>query len=180
MLFKLKGDMKMKKEKLSKVLTGLIIATLGVLIAIFGVASVLNIYLGVVACVAGACLLVYACLLLSKKEILPPFPLVVGGALIALAIGLFLGKIGVGVIILALVFAVLGGGAGLILYGIYLLTKKAKTLGAVNLIVGVVAVTLAILFLTVNGFEQAFWIITGILIAIYGVFETVTALSYKK
>ena len=172
-------ELKMKKEKLSKVLTGLIIATLGVLIAIFGVAAVLDVYLGVVACVAGACLIVYACLLVSKKEILPPFPLVVGGALIALAVGLFLGKIGVGVIIVALVFAVLGGGAGLILYGIYLLTKKAKTLGFINLIVGVVAVTLAVLFLTVDGFATAFWIITGILIAIYGVFETVSALSKK-
>ena len=169
----------MKKEKLSKILTGLIIATLGVLIAIFGVASVLNIYLGVVACVAGVSLLVYACLLLSKKEILPAFPLVVGGALVALAIGLFIGKIGVGVIILALVFAVIGGGVGLVLYGIYLIAKKAKTLGLLNIVVGVVAATLGILFLTVSGFETAFWIITGILIAIYGIFVTVAALSEK-
>lgn len=169
----------MKKEKLSQVLTGLIIATLGVLIAVFGVTSVLNVYLGVVACVAGACLIVYACLLLSKKEILPPFPLVVGGALIAVAVGLFLGHINVGVVIAILVFAVLGGGAGLILYGVYLLTKKAKLLGVVNLIVGVVALTLGILYLTVDGFATAFWIITGILIAVYGVVETVLALSKK-
>lgn len=167
----------MKKEKLSKVLTGLIIATLGVLIAIFGVAAVLNIYLGVVACVAGVCLIVYGCLLISKKAVVPPFAFVVGGALISIAIGLFVNKIGVDVIILALVFAVLGGGAGLIIYGIHLLTKKAKSLGVVDIVVGVVAVILSILYITVPDFTKAFWIITGILIAIYGVFETVLALN---
>ena len=169
----------MKKEKLSKVLTGLIIATLGVLIAIFGVAAVLNIYLGVVACVAGVSLLVYACVLMGKKVVLPPFYLVAGFALIAISIGLFLNLINVGVVVTLLVFAVIGGGAGLTFYGIYLLSKKAKTLGLIDICVGVVALTLGILYLTVDGFAKVFWIITGILIAVYGIAATVIALSEK-
>ena len=169
----------MKKDKLTTMLSALLIIVLGVLVAIFGAAAVLNLYFGIAACVAGACLLAFSIVLMIRKELVPPLGVVGGAALVAIGVGLIVGKIDAGVLIGLLVFAVLGGGAGLLCYGIYLLTKKATNLGILDLIVGVAALTLAILYLAVAGFAQAFWIIVGILIAIYGVSQIVIA-ALKK
>ena len=163
----------MKKDKLTTMLSATLIIVLGVLVAIFGAAAVLNLYFGIAACVVGACLLAFSFVLMSRKELVPAVNLISGGALVAIGVGLILGKIDAGVLIGLLVFAVLGGGAGLIVYGVYLLTKKATNIGIINLIVGVAALTLAILYLAVAGFAQAFWIIVGILIAVYGISQIV-------
>ena len=118
-------------------------------------------------------MLAFSFVVMSRKELVPAVNLISGGALVAIGVGLILGKIDAGVLIGLLVFAVLGGGAGLIVYGVYLLTKKATNIGIINLIVGVAALTLAILYLAVAGFAQAFWIIVGILIAVYGISQIV-------
>ncbi len=169
----------MKKDKLTTMLSATLLIVLGVLVAIFGAATVLNLYFGITACVVGAILLAFSIVLMSRKELVPPAEVIGGGALVAIGVGLIVGKIDAGVLIGLLVFAVLGGGAGLIIYGIYLLTKKARNLGIINLIVGAAALTLAILFLALKGFEQVFWIIVGILIAVYGVSQIVIA-ALKK
>ena len=169
----------MKKDKLSNLLAGMLIVVLGVLVAVFGAAAVLNLYFGIAACVAGACLLAFAIVLMSRKAVVQPSAIISGGALIAIGVGLLIGKIDAGVLIGLLVFAVLGGGAGLMVYGVYLLTRKATNFGIVNLVVGAAALTLAILYLAVAGFAQAFWIIVGILIAVYGVAQIVTV-ALKK
>ena len=62
----------MKKDKLTTMLSALLIIVLGVLVAIFGAAAVLNLYFGIAACVAGACLLAFSIVLMIRKELVPP------------------------------------------------------------------------------------------------------------
>ena len=169
----------MKKDKLSNLLTGVITIVVGMLIAIFGAKTVLNLYLGILACVAGAFLLGSAFILISKKNVVTLTGFFPGCALISIGIGLLIGKINAGVLIDLLVFAVLGGGVGLILYGIYLINKKMTNFGIVNLVAGVAALILAILYLAVPSFESAFWLIVGILIAAYGLYQ-IFAVAFKK
>ena len=47
----------MKKEKLSKILSGVVLILLGILVAIFG-AGALDVYFGIIACIVGLCLLI--------------------------------------------------------------------------------------------------------------------------
>ena len=169
----------MKKEKLASLLSGLLIIVLGFLVAIFGAAAVLNLYFGIAACVAGASLVVFSFVLMSRKTVVPPSALIGGAALVAVGIGLLCNQINAGVLISLLVFAVLGSGAGLFIYGIYLICKKTTNLGVISLLAGVAILTVAILYLTVSGFARAFWIIVGVLIASYGIYQVITS-ALKK
>ena len=169
----------MKKDKLTNILTGLFIVVLGFLVAIFGAAAVLNLYFGIAACIAGAYLLGLSVVLIYRRTFVQPSIVIGGAALVGVGIGLLFNQINAGVLISLLVFTVLGGGAGLIIYGIYLISKKGARLGIIDIISGTVSLVLAILYLNVNQFAQAFWIIVGVLIAGYGVYQIVNA-SLKK
>lgn len=169
----------MKKEKLTQVLVGAILVALGVLVAIFGTEA-FDLYFGIIATAAGAVLLAYAIFLLTKKQVLAPSAFILPAILLTIGITLLVGTIGFGALVGFIVVLILGLGAGLVLYGIYLIAKKATLNGAINLVIGVVAVTLSILYLTVPEFAKAFWIIVGIVIALYGVLEIVSAFLEKK
>ena len=170
----------MKKEKLSKILTSVVLIALGVLIAIFGVGAI-DIYLGVVACVAGAVILIDTIYLLSRKEKIVATPFVVSLVFFALGITLFTHYISFASFVNLLVVVILGTGAGLLCYGVYLLAKKETSSGVLNVAVGVVSLVLSILYIAnVGNFEKIFWIIAGILIAVYGALGLVFAIAEKK
>ena len=57
----------MKKDKLSKILTFAVVIALGILIAIFGTDAI-DIYLGIVACIAGVVVLVDTIYLIPKNK----------------------------------------------------------------------------------------------------------------
>ena len=71
-------------------------------------------------------------------------------------------------------------GAAVLCYGIYLIGKKEPAIGAIQIVIGAVAITMGILYLTVDGFATAFWIVIGILIALYGLTLTIFAIVDKK
>jgi len=79
-----------------------------------------------------------------------------------------------------LVIALLGLGIGLILTGIYCLSKKLLFNGIGQLVVGALMVTFVIIYKTVPDFAQAFWIIIGVLVAVYGALVIISALISKK
>lgn len=168
------------KQKSSTFVSGLIMIVLGVLIAIFGVDAVVNTYFGIVALVSGVCLIALGAYNVSKKEPLPPATIILGAVLIAVSIALFVGYLSISILINLLVIIVLGSGAGLICYSVYLLTKKNNAAGIMNLVVGVVAVTLSILYITVPDFRKLFWIIVGVVIAVYGLIETIYGIKELK
>ena len=169
----------MNKEKLSKVLTFAVVIALGILIAIFGVGAI-DVYLGIVACVAGVVVLADTIFLLSRKEKLVATPFVLSFVLLAIGIVLFTHWISFAALVNFLVVVILGTGAGLLCYGIYLLAKKEKSAGLLNVVMGVVALVLAILYMAVPDFRTSFWIIVGIVIAVYGALGLVFALIEKK
>lgn len=169
----------MNKEKLLGILEGAVIIALGVLIAIFGFATVVDVYFGVVACVVGAALLGVSIYAMTKKEL--TFGLLgLGAILIAIGVGLLVHQLSFGVLIGFMVYAILGFGAALIIYGIYLLARKYTIYGVLVLVIGILLVTFSILYLTVPEFQQAFWIAVGISIALYGVLYIVFILTDKK
>ena len=169
----------MDKQKLLGILEGAAIVALGVLIAIFGFATVVDIYFGIVACVVGAALLGVSVYAMTKKEL--TFGLLgLGAILVAVGIGLLVHQLSFGVLIGFVVFAILGFGAALIIYGIYLLARKYTIYGILVLLIGILLVTFSVLYLTVPEFRQAFWIAVGISIALYGVLYIVFILTEKK
>ena len=169
----------MKREKLLQVLEGAIMVAFGILVAIFGTEA-FDLYFGILATAIGAVLLAYAIFLISKKQVVAPSFFILPAVLLTIGITLLVGTIGFGALVGFLVVLILGVGAGLLLYGVYLIAKKATINGVINVIIGAVAVTLSILYLTVPEFAKAFWIIVGIVIALYGILEIVDAFIEKK
>ena len=169
----------MKKEKLTQILSGIILVVLGILVAIFGTGA-FDLYFGIVAVASGAVLLAYVIYLLSKKQQLAPSFFVIPAVLLTVGICLLVNVIGFGALVKFLVVLILGLGGGILFYGIYLLCKKDKFSGLLNLIIGIAIITVSILYLTVPEFETAFWVIVGCVIAVYGVLEIVSAFVEKK
>ena len=168
------------KAKQSTFISGLILIILGVLIAIFGGETVLDVYFGIVALVSGVCLLALGIYGMAKKAPVAPAPVILGAVLMAVGITLFTSYLSIADLVKFLVICVLGAGVGLMIYGVYLLTKKLTGVGVMNLVVGVVCVTLAILFIAVPDFRSAFWIIVGVVIAAYGLVETIYGVKELK
>ena len=169
----------MKKDKLSKILTFAVVIALGILIAIFGTDAI-DIYLGIVACIAGVVVLVDAIYLITRKEEVPVTPFVLSCVLLAVGISLFPHYISFVVLVRFIVVVILGLGAGLLGYGIYLLSKKETSTGILNVVVGVVAITLAILYMAIPDFAKVFWIIVGVVIAVYGLLGLVFTIVNKE
>ena len=169
----------MKKETLFQVLSGAILVALGVLIAIFQIGA-LDLYFGIIAIIGGALLLVFSCYLVAKKKPLNTSNAILACVLLALGITLVIHFVSFGALIPLVLTLMIGGGAGLVLVGAYLLGKKDTLGGLTNIIVGVAAITLAVLYIAVEEFRDAFWIIVGVLVAIYGVLEILRAFVSKK
>ena len=171
----------MSKDKLILVLEGAIIVALGILIAIFGLATVLDTYFGILAVVGGAILAILAIVAISKKKELSLGTTSLACILITVGVGLLIpGWLTVGAIILFLVFILIGLGGGLIFYGIYSLVKGRTLFGVAQLIAGVALLVIGILYLTVDDFAKAFYIALGVAVAVYGVLLIVSAFLDNK
>ena len=168
----------MNNKKLLGVIEGAIIVALGVLIAIFGFGAV-DLYFAIASTVVGAALLGVSIYGMSKNS-LDVGVLALSGVLIAIGVGLFTHYLSFGILINLIVIAILGFGAALIIYGIYLIAKKYPVYGTLVLIIGVVLVTLSVLYICLADFRNVFWIIVGIVIALYGVLYIVAVLTERK
>lgn len=167
-------------EKNKTLVSGIFLIVLGVLIAIFGGQTVLDIYFGIVALVSGLCLIAFGIYAMSKKQPVPSSSLIFGSVLTAVGITLFTDYLSVGVLINFLVVVILGAGVGILCYGCYLLSKKETTPGLMNLVLGIVAIVVSVLYIAVADFRDAFWIIVGILIALYGLVEFIYGIKETK
>lgn len=170
----------MKQDKLSNIIEGAILAVLGVLIAIYGAGTVIDAYFGVAGIIAGASLAGIAIFLISKKAPLS-FPLVfLSVALITCSIGLFTHFISVMAFEALMVLIVLALGVAGVLYGIYALIKGAVPFGIAFILFGATCATLAGLYMGIPDFRTAFWIVAGIMMAVFGVLTIVFAIVKKK
>jgi len=169
-------------EKVVNVIKGVIAMAVGILIAIFGGQSVMNIYIGVAAVIAGALMLALEAYAVYKKQAPSLITMCGAGALIAIAIALFVGQADVaGAFVSVLVAAVLGFGVALVIYGIYPIAHKQVPFGIGVMVIGAVMATFGILWYVLGAdFHRVFWIVVGSLIAASGLLFTVLALTDGK
>ena len=170
----------MKKEKLFQILSGAILVALGILIAIFQIGA-LDLYFGIIAIIGGAVLLAYGIYLLIKKSGINGSAVILACVLLALGITLVIHYVTFGVLEPLIMTLLIGGGAGLVLVGVYAVAKKNVLGGVMNIVIGALAITFASLYIAnVGSFRDVFWIIIGILVAVYGVLVIVSAFIGKK
>lgn len=168
-------------NKIVNIIEAIVIIVLGVIIAIFGGGTALDIYFGIVAIVGGVALAAIAVYTLAKTKVLPFGTTFLSIALITVAITLFVNALSFGVLIGLLVYIMLALGITLVLYGIYTaVALKGIIPGVAQIVIGAAIIVLTVLFLTVEDFRTVFWIITGILVAVYGVLMLISAFLPQK
>ena len=79
-----------------------------------------------------------------------------------------------------IVVLIIAFGFALLVYGVYAAAKVNKGYGIGQIIIGVLAALMGVLYITLPEFRTAFWIVVGILIALYGGFVFFYALLSKK
>lgn len=168
------------KEKYAKIVAPIVIIIVGIVIAICG-AGALDLYFGIASLVAGIVLAVINIVTIAKEKALAFGSLFFSTALIVIGIAFLIHQLSFGPLISLIAYLILGLGAALVLYGLFTIVLSKKTaFGLVQIFVGLVVIALVIVYLNVPEFAKAFWIVTGVLIAVYGVFELVLALTNKK
>ena len=170
----------MENKKLYGVLESVMMIVLGVLVAAFGGQSVLDTYFGIVLTVGGAFALCVCVYNLTKTKSLLFAPLFVGFAALLIGIFLLINKYSFAYFVYTLVLLLIAAGIALMFYGIYIMSKKATVYGLSQLITGAAIATLGFLYIFVDKFQKAFWIVAGIVIALYGVFYLIEVLFQKK
>ena len=163
-------------NKITKIIEGIVIAALGIIIAVSRSGEALNIYLAIVALVLGTALLILSIITLSQRKALDMGTTILGTILIFIGIFLLAKYLSIGVLIDLLIVVLMGLGTGLVICGIYALVKKAPLIGLTQLVVGVLMIVFSVLYMTVEDFRGAFWIVIGILLAIYGVLVVISGL----
>ena len=170
----------MKKEKLVGILEAIVIIAFGIIIAVFGGGTALDLYFAIVALVAGAVLLIVNVYTLVKAKELNFALTFLSAALITIGIAILAKGLSFAVLIPLMAYLLLGLGAALILYGLFVALRKSLFYGVGQMVVGAVLATLVIIFLTVPEFAHAFWIILGVVIAVYGALLLIFTLVDKN
>ena len=170
----------MKNKKLYAVIEALALIVLGVLIAAFGGQSVIDTYFAIVLVAGGAFVLVLCIYDLAKTKVMLFAPLFLGVAALLIGIFILVKYYSFGYFLYTLILLIIAGGIALIFYGIYTISKKATLYGVIQIIVGSVVATLGFLYIFVAKFQSAFWIVAGIVLALYGVFYLVETLFDKR
>ena len=167
-------------KKLLTIIEGAVAVTLGILIAVFGGIQTLGTYFGILFIISGALALVLAFVALFKTQVLGFGGLFIGGAFVALGTALLIHPELFGFIVYIVALLVIAAGAALAVYGVFTIVKHSLFYGIGQIVVGLLAITVAVLFLKVPEFNVAFWIIVGVLVAVYGVFLIVSAFVGDK
>ena len=168
------------KEKTASIITAVVTIALGILIAVFGFGA-LDIYVGIGCLVAGIVLAVVNIVYIAKKRPASFGSLFLSVALIVVGIFLFTDYLSFAMLEHLIVAIILGLGIALALYGMLTIAiAKLVPFGVVQMILGLAIVALAIVYMNVAQFRQAFWIIVGVIIAVYGVVDLVMILTTKK
>ncbi len=171
----------MTKQKIFTIIEGAIIIALGILIAIYGPESVLDMYAGIVCIVLGAAILIADIVTYANNKTLMLPSVVLPFVLISIGIGLVInGYLSLSAIFGFLIFALIGIGVALMICGGYLISKKSVVLGVGEIVIGALLVVFSFLYLFVPEFKNAFWIIVGILVALSGVLFIIGAFLDKK
>ena len=168
-----------KNKKLVNVIEAIAMIAFGVLVAIFGFRT-FDMYFGIVFIVAAVGFLIAAIFGVSKVGLLHFGTLFAFTACTTFGVIILMNIFSLYYMVIVLVYLLIALGGALIIYGGYAIAKVSGFYGLGQIVLGAVAVTVGILYLLVPEFNTAFWIILGIVVAIYGVLMLVTAVSGKK
>ena len=168
-----------KNKKLVNVLEAVIMIVFGILLAIFGF-GMIDLFCGISFIVSAVAMLVVIFYDLSKRKILSFNNLFAFSAFLIFGIILLLKQFSLYYNVIILIFLTIAFGCALIIFGAYSIAKVNALFGVGQIVVGAVAVTAGILYQYVPEFRTAFWIIVGVLVAVYGVLLLITALTNKK
>ena len=171
----------MSKSKAYSIVEGILLTIIGILMACSIVEpSILNYLLGGVALIFGLFLFIKCATESSKVNLLLPGSML-SAVLVALGIGLMINYFDfVGLLTHVIVLAILAIGIVFILDSIIKFVNKNTKTGVVELLIGAILITFAILLMTINEIYSYLWVITGILICIYGVYYLAYALVKRK
>ena len=161
---------KLTKENYRSLIQGAAYVLLGILLAVFGGANVIDKYFGIMLLIGGAILVAAFTINASQDKDTKADPLVFAGACIVLGIAFLSNTFTFQIIIDLLAYIILGGGCGLLVYGLYKLIMKSTTEGIFLTVFSALVTLLAALFIWVSGFQKAFWILIGIVVILAGLY----------
>lgn len=169
------------KEKYAKIIVAVVLIVMGIIIAVVG-AGALDLYFGIGCLVAGGVLVILNVISLAKSKQITFGQLFLSTALIVLGVCfIWTHYVSFTMLINLIVLLILGLGIALFAYGLFaVILSKKVAIGAVEMVLGIVVIVFTILYLNIPEFQKAFWIVTGIAIAAYGVLELISVLSNKK
>lgn len=168
------------KNKVIQILEAAIVIAFGFIMMFNGGNSALNTYFGVVCIVGGV---VFACLslvTLIQNKVVPFGFLALASILIVFAVAIFMERLDMGLIIWLMVYALMGLGFALALFGVYSILKGNVLPGVVQIVLGAALVVLTAFYCGTDDFRRAFWIIAGIVVVLYGVLLVVSVLLSEK
>lgn len=176
----IKGVIKMK-EKTASIIAAVILIVMGIIIAVVG-AGALDLYFGIGCLVAGGVLVILNIISLAKSKQITFGQLFLSTALIVLGVCfIWTHYVSFTMLINLIVLLILGLGIALFVYGLFtVILSKKVAIGVVEMVLGIVVIVFTILYLNIPDFQKAFWIVTGIAIAAYGVLELISVLANKK
>lgn len=175
-----KGSYSMK-EKYARIIAAVILIVMGIIIAVVG-AGALDLYFGIGCLVAGGVLVILNIISLAKSKQITFGQLFLSTALIVLGVCfIWTHYVSFTLLINLIVLLILGLGIALFAYGLFtVILSKKVAIGVVEMVLGIVVIVFTILYLNISDFQKAFWIVTGIAIAAYGVLELISVLANKK
>lgn len=166
------------KEKVIHILEAVVIIVVGILIAAIG-PSAIDKYFGILAIVIGSLLFILWIAILAQNKSLDVAATFLFPILITFGVALLAGWLSIAALIIFLIYLLIGFGIGLMIYGIFYVAKGDAFFGISQLVVGGLMVLFSVLYLTVPEFNTAFWIIVGVLVALYGALYLVKTLLTK-
>ena len=153
------------KEKYARIIAAVILIVMGIIIAVVG-AGALDLYFGIGCLIAGGVLVILNIISLAKSK------QITFGQLFLVSFTMLINLF---------VLLILGLGIALLAYGLFtVLLSKKIAVGVAEMVLGIVVIVFTILYLNVADFQKAFWIVTGIAIAAYGVLELISVFANKK
>ena len=169
-------------KKLVAIIEGALLIVVGVLIAVFGGGEVMDVVFGVLFVVSGAALGALACLTTVKTKVLPLGITFAALASLFFGILLLMSKTKVMYVVGYAMIAAVGLGAALFLKGLHILiVRKLVFTGVGQMVIGAGVATVACLYLFgPEGFYNVFWIVVGVLIAVYGAYACALGFFSKE
>ena len=157
-----------KNKKIITVFEGLATVVLGVLIAIFGTQTLAT-YFGILFLISGAGFLVVSIAGLAKLKTLVFGAVLAFTTLVLFGVVLLVEPDLLDTFIRLFVYFIIALGGALLLHGIYFMIKHNVIYGIGQMTLGAIAIVLGVLYRVVIPFRTAFWIVIGVVVALYGI-----------